>query len=407
MNIKLKTLQQKEFQLEVELADTIGAVKEKIESSQGFPAATQKLIYSGKILTDGQTIEGIGIKESEFMVVMTAKPKPGAAKPKAAEAAVAATPAPTAQPPAQVAAPAAQRTGSIAAGSRAEPVTPSPPARVLGSQALGTGASDEAAEATGDGAQPSGTGSSQFLSGEEYETAISNMVEMGYAREHCVKAMRASFNNADRAVEYLLNGIPEAALAMGNNQAAAQQPQQQPQPQQQQPGNLFQQAQQQLQQQGTQAGVGEQGLSQLQRLRDTPQFQQLQQLVREDPQMLSQVLTQLARQRPELVELISTHEEEFLQMLLEGMSDEEMAALTQNSEFAGMDFGSDDEGDDGSGRQDPHLIRVTQSEKEAIDRLEGLGFAREVVIQAYMACDKNEELAANYLFDYGNEDDTD
>lgn len=43
------------------------------------------------------------------------------------------------------------------------------------------------------------------VQGPAYEQAVQNLLEMGFEREQVVKALRAAYNNADRAVEYLMN----------------------------------------------------------------------------------------------------------------------------------------------------------------------------------------------------------
>jgi len=369
MKLTFKDLKQQKFTIEAEPSESIGAVKQKISEEKGWDPATQKLIYSGKILQDDNTIESYKIEEKGFIVCMTSKPKPQ--KP-AAPAAEPSTPAPkTAATPAP---PAAPSSGDAAGAPANVPATPSPA---------------PASGATGEGpTSPGGTNfndPSALALGAQRNEAIANMESMGFPRDQIDRAMRAAFYNPDRAVEYLLTGIPENVQQ--EQQAAQQQQQQAQRPASQgqtgggnagaqaggtpaaatetggdEPVNLFEAAAQRGQggagggaarTGGTTGSTGTGGAAagagganaNLDFLRNNPQFQQLRQVVQQQPQMLEPILQQVAQGNPQLAAIITQNPEQFMQLLAEdGDEDVQLPPGAQQ-------------------------ISVTEEEREAIERV--------------------------------------
>lgn len=107
----------------------------------------------------------------------------------------------------------------------------------------------------------------------------------------------------------------------------------------------------------------------------------MRQQVRQNPQILPQLIAYLQQNNPTLYNLF-TQQPELLRALILG--------------------GGGGAGAGGAGGQQPdgrHVIRLTQEESDAINRLTTLGFDRYAAAQAYLSCDKNEELAANMLLE--------
>lgn len=143
-----------------------------------------------------------------------------------------------------------------------------------------------------------------------------------------------------------------------------------------------------------------------------PYFRQMQDLIQQSPHLLNSMIQSLAASDPEVHNFISENPDVFVNALnhpptatnrsdttggnhqqSDSMSQQQvMAAMAAAAAAAGMGSGGQQQ------RVMDQLHGVSDHDKEAIERLKELGFSEYLAVQAYMACDKDEQLAADLLF---------
>jgi len=325
MKVSIKPLKGEVFEIECELETKVGELKKMVEAIKpDFTADAQKLIFSGRILADDNPVQEYGIKAGDQIVVMVAK-----AKPKAAPA-----------PP----------EGAAAAPAAAE-ATP-----------MDTGAAPAAAPAAG---------------GAEGEVPAAAMTALNELKNN------PRFNELSRVIlsnpPILARMLPALAGQWPHIMTAIRD----------HPRTFMRMLQESV---GAGGGGGDDpmggaGAGGLAGITGSPQFQQLAQMVAQNPEMLTQMLPALEQSDPAAARAIRENPEAFARML------QQAAGGGGGGGGGGMPGGP-------GGQQ---VIQLSESDGAAIARLQDLGFDREACAQAYLACDKNEELAANYLFEHGND----
>lgn len=283
-----------------------------------------KLPLLGNVLEDAKTLESYNVDESKFIVVMvnkapatTPSPAPAAAAPTTTTTTSTATPS--------VPAPAAANEATGTTRTAVDDAKPEAKSEESTAVATTPVAAIPAAAAGTDPVAAQIAAEQAFLVGDEYNRIVDNIMEMGYTREQVRQALRASFNNPDRAAEYLLSGIPlnpvedtemdaapaaavpptATAAAASDAAAAARRPAAgSTAPPASSTGDI-------------QIPTGQSGDDPLGFLRTQPQFQQMRQLIHQNPDFLNAVLQQIGQTNPALLQLICDNQEEFLNMLNE------------------------------------------------------------------------------------------
>ncbi|ERE81581.1 putative UV excision repair protein RAD23-like protein [Cricetulus griseus] len=336
------------------ITSTVKALKEKIESEKGkdaFPVAGQKLIYAGKILSDDTALKEYKIDEKNFVVVMVTKPK-AVTTPVPATTQQSNTPATTAVSSSTATVVAQAPTPTPASAPTSTPASTTPASTTVSSEPAPASAaqpekpaekpaqspvvtSPAPADSTpGDSSRSNlfedATSALGFLcvalepilalamearlastsqrsawfclpsagikvTGQSYENMVTEIMSMGYEREQVIAALRASFNNPDRAVEYLLMGIPGDR----ESQAVVDPP-----PQAVSTGTPQSPAVAAAAATTTATTTSSAGGHPLEFLRNQPQFQQMRQIIQQNPSLLPALLQQIGRENPQLLQVM-------------------------------------------------------------------------------------------------------
>jgi len=398
MKIQIKTLKSKKYDLEVKADETVQDIKEKIQNELGLgDASMMSLIHHGKILKNVQTAQDASFKENDFVVLMVKKKKKKK-KNKAKET-------PQNQVP-RIAASTSGATEQKSATTTASSSSGAPTASAVSATENPAAAQSNA---------PSGANA--FVMGNQLNEAVQNLMAMGFPEADVQRAMRAAFNNPERAAEYLLTGIPQNIGAAAPAQVAAPPPAAQSAVNQALAANNPMAAAAAMPQQGAALGaMPQQGAA----------LGAMQQMIAQNPESMAAVLQHIMRNQPELFQGLGAdgninpaaienllRDPNFMQMMIQAMSGGAglgarpgMGAAQRPGVGALPGMGRGMMGQMGAQQPpmgNPNVIRMTQAEAAAVQRLKSIGFSQQQALEAFLVCNKNEQMAANYLFENAND----
>jgi len=357
-------LKSAKYDIEIDDDDTVLDIKMKIQRELKLGVAEMmNLIHHGVVLQNEMRIAERGLRENDFIVLMLKKNRKKSKESSSESIQVSTTPTQAASTP-----PLPPEACTMSATTTADtPVPNSSSVRPV----------DE--PSTSVEVNPNGVGneSNVLVIGDQCIDVTSNLMAMGFPEADVRLAMSAAFNNPERAVDYLLTGIPEVAAFQPRYQ-----------------------------------GVGASGSDGADSL-DVPvstsavssapeavrvlgaDDAELARLLARNPLGVTELFQTVLRQHPEMFQRLSGPDGQ--------LNPEAFNEAVQDPDFMRMmrDTLMHAEGD-----LQPNLeinqnqnSLLTADDEIVVERLEQMGFSRNHVLEAYVVCNKNEQMAANYLFE--------
>lgn len=190
--------------------------------------------------------------------------------------------------------------------------------------------------------------------------------------------MRLSFNNPDRAVEHLMNGLPAESAEPAPPSTPAQAPAPTTAPgAPARSGNLFEQAAAQAAQ-GDEGGEDAEGRQMID-LGNPQVLGQLRSLVEQNPTALQPLIQALVQSNPQLAEALSADPEGVLRLL---GGDEGAESMEGEESF-----------------EVPSLQQLSEEDRGQVEQIMAMGIPESKAIESYFMCGRNLEMAVQYYFE--------
>lgn len=183
--------------------------------------------------------------------------------------------------------------------------------------------------------------------------SIDKLIELGYPRVAATEAIFRCNGNVEHAIEYLCSQQKNSGGGATANSSSSSTPP--PPPLRRQVSSVD---------------------NKLAFLRNDPQFLEMRRIVQSDATALRDCIGQIAQTNTELFELITTNQQDFIDLL-----NEDAVAVAAAMESVSSTA----------------LPPLSNADLVAIDRLKDMGFVEADVLEAYLVCDRDENRAAEFL----------
>lgn len=367
MKILLKTLKNASFEIEVDSpSSTVLDIKKNAESKLNADSASIKLVFNGNVLVDDKTLSFYNIKEGSVIVTMTTK-----------------------------------------VNSNVKKVDVNNDIEINKKEVVED--KNKSNNQNQNGSQNNNQNVNQQSNNvKNYDDQVKQLLDMGFEKSQCEKAISAAQGSIPIAIEYLYSGIPQNLGLSNNNNNNNSNNNNNPLSGVDIDEELDNYVNGYVDEENANNNeIDSEFLNNID-LQDPNALSKiasvLKVIVKEDPLLLQEILMDIEENSPQVINYIKEHETQFKAEMEKPISEDDYKLYDSLVGGAGAEYvvegDEGEEGEDDENGEDPFkdIIKdFTPEDNKSIDNIVAMGFSRGDAIQAYIACDKNEQSATNFL----------